>query len=105
MAANPRPLQAIPVRDHAPPAVRLDDVDDDYGTYEDDTMDEEEDSRVNAKNHRGGSLTERLKGGGGGGGVLVASRTSELTLAFEGEVYVFPAVTPEKVLFLRLSIY
>ncbi|GFY85910.1 similar to ZIM-LIKE 2 [Actinidia rufa] len=32
-----------------------------------------------------------------GGGVVVASRTSELTLAFEGEVYVFPAVTPEKV--------
>ncbi|XP_059445747.1 GATA transcription factor 19-like [Corylus avellana] len=26
-----------------------------------------------------------------------ASRTSELTVAFEGEVYVFPAVTPEKV--------
>ena len=29
-----------------------------------------------------------------------ASRTSELTIAFEGEVYVFPAVTPEKVGFL-----
>ncbi|KAK7822091.1 gata transcription factor 24 [Quercus suber] len=26
-----------------------------------------------------------------------ASRTSELTIAFEGEVYVFPAVTPDKV--------
>ncbi|KAI3445800.1 hypothetical protein Pfo_002465 [Paulownia fortunei] len=26
-----------------------------------------------------------------------ASRTSELTISFEGEVYVFPAVTPEKV--------
>ena len=51
--------------------------------------------------------------GGGGGGVEVearasgasgsasasasASRTSELTIAFEGEVYVFPAVTPDKV--------
>jgi hypothetical protein len=35
--------------------------------------------------------------GGGGGGVVIASRTSELTLSFEGEVYVFPAVTPEKV--------
>lgn len=91
MAANPRPLQAIPVRDHAPPAVRIDDVDDDNGAYEYDTMDEEEEeeeSRVNADNHRGGSLK---------GGVVVASRTSELTLAFEGEVYVFPAVTPEKV--------
>nr|WRU92858.1 TIFY protein 3 [Isodon rubescens] len=28
---------------------------------------------------------------------LSASRTSELTISFEGEVYVFPAVTPEKV--------
>lgn len=28
------------------------------------------------------------------------SRTSELTVAFEGEVYVFPAVTPEKVGYL-----
>ncbi|XP_058221234.1 GATA transcription factor 24-like isoform X4 [Rhododendron vialii] len=33
-----------------------------------------------------------------GGGVAAAtSRTSELTLAFEGEVFVFPTVTPEKV--------
>ncbi|XP_039056773.1 GATA transcription factor 18-like isoform X2 [Hibiscus syriacus] len=32
-----------------------------------------------------------------GGGVLQPTRTSELTIAFEGEVYVFPAVTPEKV--------
>jgi hypothetical protein len=30
-------------------------------------------------------------------GPVSASRTSELTVAFEGEVYVFPAVTPEKV--------
>ncbi|XWS39791.1 hypothetical protein CRYUN_Cryun18bG0084700 [Craigia yunnanensis] len=30
-------------------------------------------------------------------GVVQASRTSELTIAFEGEVYVFPAVTSEKV--------
>ncbi|KAB1206685.1 GATA transcription factor 24 [Morella rubra] len=30
-------------------------------------------------------------------GSVLASRTSELTVAFEGEVYVFPAVTPEKV--------
>ncbi|WCJ18223.1 GATA transcription factor 24 [Euphorbia peplus] len=31
------------------------------------------------------------------GGVDEFSRTSELTIAFEGEVYVFPAVTPQKV--------
>ncbi|KAF8406109.1 hypothetical protein HHK36_008189 [Tetracentron sinense] len=29
-------------------------------------------------------------------GVSLTSRLSELTLSFEGEVYVFPAVTPEK---------
>lgn len=33
-----------------------------------------------------------------------SSRTSELTLSFEGEVYVFPAVTPDKVQFF-CSIY
>lgn len=38
--------------------------------------------------------------------VLLRSRTSELTIAFEGEVYVFPAVTPEKVwLFLLLRVW
>ncbi|CDO97376.1 unnamed protein product [Coffea canephora] len=31
------------------------------------------------------------------GGAPMASRTSELTISFEGEVYVFPAVPPEKV--------
>ena len=33
-------------------------------------------------------------------GCAVQSRTSELTISFEGEVYVFPAVTPEKVFFI-----
>lgn len=33
----------------------------------------------------------------GNGAPLQATRTSELTVSFEGEVYVFPAVTPEKV--------
>lgn len=32
------------------------------------------------------------------------SRTSELTISFEGEVYVFPAVTPQKVPFLFISL-
>lgn len=32
------------------------------------------------------------------------SRTSELTISFEGEVYVFPAVTPEKVRFLCVQL-
>ncbi|KAL9340184.1 hypothetical protein Peur_066403 [Populus x canadensis] len=33
----------------------------------------------------------------GNDGVFESTRTSELTIAFEGEVYVFPAVTPSKV--------
>ncbi|XP_021903629.1 GATA transcription factor 19-like isoform X2 [Carica papaya] len=33
----------------------------------------------------------------GDGAVARTNRTSELTVAFEGEVYVFPAVTPQKV--------
>ena len=37
--------------------------------------------------------------GNGVGGVFQATRTSELTIAFEGELYVFPAVTSENVLF------
>uniref|UniRef100_A0A5B6Z8H1 Putative GATA transcription factor 24-like isoform X2 n=1 Tax=Davidia involucrata TaxID=16924 RepID=A0A5B6Z8H1_DAVIN len=87
-AANPQPLQARPYEDHMQlPPIQIDDDED--GEYEDggdDTMDDADDNHVtsiNAPDH--------------GGGVVVASRTSELTLAFEGEVYVFPAVTPEKV--------
>lgn len=47
-----------------------------------------------------GGVSVGLSGTNGG---VVQSRTSELTIAFEGEVYVFPAVTPEKVQFFRLS--
>uniref|UniRef100_A0A3Q7H0U6 GATA-type domain-containing protein n=1 Tax=Solanum lycopersicum TaxID=4081 RepID=A0A3Q7H0U6_SOLLC len=43
--------------------------------------------------HQYGGQSQQLCGGG----VVEVSRTSELTLAFEGEVYVFPAVTPDKV--------
>lgn len=32
------------------------------------------------------------------------SRASELTISFEGEVYVFPSVTPEKVQFFTVFI-
>ncbi|CAL5383975.1 unnamed protein product [Camellia sinensis] len=100
-AANPQPLQARPYEEHAQvPAIQIEDDDD--GEYEDgvdgggdDAMDEAEEAHVTSVNasdhHRHGG------GDGGSGGVVVASRTSELTLAFEGEVYVFPAVTPEKV--------
>jgi hypothetical protein len=33
------------------------------------------------------------------------SRANELTISFEGEVYVFPSVTPEKVPFFLLLLY
>ncbi|XP_056173251.1 GATA transcription factor 24 isoform X2 [Syzygium oleosum] len=46
------------------------------------------------RRRRRGSIAS---GGGTRGGVVAPSRTSELTLSFEGEVYVFPAVTHEKV--------
>ena len=117
-AANPQPLQARPYGDHV--AVRgpipLDD--DDEGEYEDgggggdDAMDDLEDAHVNSVSVAEYGVGVGVVGGGGGGGggcgggvgggVVMASRTSELTLSFEGEVYVFPAVTPEKV---HMSIY
>lgn len=107
-AANPRPLQAArPYEDHHAPlqSMRMaeeeeeeeeeNDDEDGGGAYEDDdggedTMDEAEDVRMKV-------LNRRQYGGGGSGGVVEFSRSSELTLAFEGEVYVFPAVTPDKV--------
>uniref|UniRef100_M1AJN5 GATA transcription factor n=1 Tax=Solanum tuberosum TaxID=4113 RepID=M1AJN5_SOLTU len=106
MAENPRPLQARPYEDHAPlPSIRMveeeeEEEDDDDGAYEDDggeeTMDEAEDVSMKVLNHHQyGGQSQQLYGGGGG--VVEVSRTSELTLAFEGEVYVFPAVTPDKV--------
>lgn len=33
------------------------------------------------------------------------ARTSELTISFEGEVYVFPAVTPQKVDFIHSQLF
>lgn len=103
-AANPRPLQAArPYEDHHAPlqSMRMaeeeeeeNDDEDGGGAYEDDdggedTMDEAEDVRMKVFGQYGG--------GGGSGAIVEVSRSSELTLAFEGEVYVFPAVTPDKV--------
>ncbi|XP_009612622.1 GATA transcription factor 19-like isoform X1 [Nicotiana tomentosiformis] len=94
MSGNPRPLQARPYEDHGPlQSIQMEEEEeDDDGTYEDyggeETMDEAEEIRTKVLNHHQY---------GGGGGVVEVSRSSELTLAFEGEVYVFPAVTPEKV--------
>ena len=90
-AANPRPLQARPYEDHLQlPAIQIEDDED--GEYEDGGDDDMEEADGHATE---ANVSDRRRYGGG---VVVASRTSELTLAFEGEVYVFPAVTPEKVL-------
>jgi hypothetical protein len=96
-AANPQPLQARPYKDHRTRApIQIEDDDD--GEYEDgDGMDDMEEEAAVAQVNSGVSVAEHNHGAGGGGGVVIASRTSELTLSFEGEVYVFPAVTPEKV--------
>ncbi|CAN6584215.1 unnamed protein product [Malus baccata var. baccata] len=92
-AVNPQPLEAGPFEEHGRGQIQ---VEDDDGDYEDggDGMEDMEEVHVNPVSvaERGGG-----GGGGGGGGVVMASRTSELTLSFEGEVYVFPAVTHEKV--------
>lgn len=86
---NPQPLQfedpAIPVDDD-------DDDDDDGG--DDDAMDELEDANVNSVNVTNAASVNYEAV------VAMPSRTSELTLSFEGEVYVFPAVTPQKVILL-----
>ncbi|XWS25393.1 hypothetical protein CRYUN_Cryun27aG0064800 [Craigia yunnanensis] len=93
-AANPQPLQARPFEEHARGMIQIEDDDEDY---EDDAMDDVEDANVNSVNVAEHGIGVVGGVNGGGGGVLMASRTSELTLSFEGEVYVFPAVTPEKV--------
>jgi len=78
-SVNPQPLHfqdpAIPVHD-----------DDDSDGADDDVMDDLEDAHI--------ATHEALP--------AMPSRTSELTLSFEGEVYVFPAVTPQKVMILFL---
>lgn len=93
-AANPQPLQARPFQEHVQVPTMMGDDD---GEYEDcgggdgggggggDIMDDVEETHMTSV-----SVATH-------GGLVMASRTSELTLSFEGEVYVFPAVTPEKV--------
>ncbi|TKY74423.1 GATA transcription factor 24 [Spatholobus suberectus] len=80
--ANPQPLQ------FEDPAIPVDDDDDDGG---DDATDELEDANVNSVNVSNAASANHEAV------VAMPSRTSELTLSFEGEVYVFPAVTPQKV--------
>ncbi|KAL1821831.1 hypothetical protein ACET3Z_016700 [Daucus carota] len=92
------PLQARPYNN-----MQADDDDDvveyeEEAAFDDDFIDDEIDdcrvADVNTTPQRHQQLSYNISGSGG---LVVASRTSELSLAFEGEVYVFPAVTPEKV--------
>lgn len=92
-AANIQPLQAFPCEEN-------DDVVG-GGDYDDEGFDgESEDGLVAPANALDGRRRSRRRGGDGV--AAAASRTSELTLSFEGEVYVFPAVTPEKVQFFLI---
>ncbi|XP_058224970.1 GATA transcription factor 24-like [Rhododendron vialii] len=88
-AVNIQPLQALPYEENDD-VVGGGDYDDDDGGFDG----ESEDGHVAPVNASDGCRRRR---GGGGVAAAAASRTSELTLSFEGEVYVFPAVTPEKV--------
>ncbi|KAH1245172.1 GATA transcription factor 25 [Glycine max] len=84
---NPQPLQ------FEDPAIPVDDDDDDDDGGDDDAMDDLEDANVNSVNvaaNAAASVNHEAV-------VAMPSRTSELTLSFEGEVYVFPAITPQKV--------
>ncbi|XP_011023067.1 PREDICTED: GATA transcription factor 24-like isoform X2 [Populus euphratica] len=74
------------------------DIDYGYG-FDDGTMEmingggvEEEVGQFSANNNINGIVISN-----GNDSVFESTRTSELTIAFEGEVYVFPAVTPSKV--------
>ncbi|KAJ4962557.1 hypothetical protein NE237_022496 [Protea cynaroides] len=90
---NPQPLQIRPYEGHDDHMQIPIQIDDEEGGYEsdgiggggDDAMDEVDEIQMNS-----GNLVDRNV-------VALSSRTSELTLSFEGEVYVFHAVTPEKV--------
>jgi hypothetical protein len=87
-------------RDHHNRGVmQIEGVDYDYGYGFDDGMMEminggvvEEVRQINTNSNYSGVVI-----GNRNDRVVETTRTSELTIAFEGEVYVFPAVTPSKV--------
>ncbi|KAJ4966245.1 hypothetical protein NE237_018094 [Protea cynaroides] len=90
---NPQPLQTRPYEGHEDHMQFPIQIDDDEGVYEadgiggggDDAMNDVDEVQMNSRN----PVDQNV--------VAISSRTSELTLSFEGEVYVFHAVTPEKV--------
>ncbi|CAN0921757.1 GATA transcription factor 18 [Linum grandiflorum] len=96
-AANPQPPQTRPYEDQdGELLVQLqDDGDYDAGDPMDD--DDVEQPHVNSAINVAERRTDGVVGGGSGAAAMSSGRTSELTLSFEGEVYVFPAVSPEKV--------
>ncbi|KAF8029831.1 hypothetical protein BT93_E2299 [Corymbia citriodora subsp. variegata] len=92
-SANPEHLQA-----RGP--VRAEDEDDELenGGGTDDCADEmEEAGQVYVDSVSDYDHHHRRSNNASTGGVVAPSRSSELTLSFEGEVYVFPAVSHEKV--------
>ncbi|KAH9697240.1 GATA transcription factor 24 [Citrus sinensis] len=97
---NPQPLQARPYIDTEEHDGAQTPIPIQNGSKQGDRYDEPEEvedeagaSSVNRKsNDRGGSSVQSS----------TSTRTSELTVAYEGEVYVFPAVTPHKVQALLL---
>ncbi|KAL8153961.1 hypothetical protein V2J09_011721 [Rumex salicifolius] len=95
-ALNPRQLEERPSEEDVGVTLPVHDAgdEDEGGDYDagedadDETMDEADENNVNSGFGEGRGKSRE---------VVMASRTSELSLSFEGEVYVFPAVTPEKV--------
>ncbi|XP_026449509.1 GATA transcription factor 24-like isoform X2 [Papaver somniferum] len=99
---NPLPLQARPFDDHMIPTDD-DEEDDDHHHDHDRRRDDDEDDEDDYDGGGGGDETEDdlqdipVNSGGNFRNASTRTRTSELTLAFEGEVYVFPSITYEKV--------
>lgn len=94
MAANPKPLQSRPYEGELP----VDGEESGESDGGDESMDDDDNDDDDGVDD---NLTVRMRresgGMGGGVGPSSSSRKSELTLSFEGEVFVFPAITPEKV--------
>ncbi|XP_021743754.1 GATA transcription factor 19-like isoform X2 [Chenopodium quinoa] len=86
MAANPKPLQSRPYEGEVPIDGGYSGESDGDDSMEDDGVDEDQTVRMRRENGRMGPSSGSS-----------SSRTSELTLSFEGEVFVFPAISPEKV--------
>ncbi|KAF9603320.1 hypothetical protein IFM89_034669 [Coptis chinensis] len=105
---NPKPIQARPpFNDYEDDYEDSDDEeeeDDDENEGGDEDMDDVEDdgaqgitTSANHHHHSNNNRGEHSNSNNNNSTVALRPRTSELTLSFEGEVYVFHAVTPEKV--------